>query len=137
MDANQLGMHLHDRSTRGESLTPEETLILETWYAQQDAIEHEQLIPQTASTANLAALQIQIETSLSQLTSVTQRIQQIASENDTLRQRVGCVDARNAPSQTPIHIVVPHECDRDGNDVYHPIVVPHECDRHHIAIASG
>jgi len=86
MDADQLGLQLHDRATRGEPLTSEETLQLETWYAQRDSIEHQQLIISVAPTANLAALQSQIEALLIQLTSMTQRIQQIASENEVLRQ---------------------------------------------------
>ncbi len=86
MDADQLGLQLHDRATRGESLTVEETLQLEAWYAQRDAIEHQQLIINVAPTANLAPLKAQIEALLLQLTSMTQRIQQIASANEVLRQ---------------------------------------------------
>jgi cell division protein FtsB len=86
MDTDQLGMQLHDRSTRGEPLTSEEIRQLETWYAQQDAIEQERLIPQATATADLETLHSQIDASLNQLTAVTQRIQQIAAENAALRQ---------------------------------------------------
>jgi hypothetical protein len=74
MDAYHLGIELHDRCTRGERLTADETLQLEAWYAQQDAIEQAQLTPKAVSTTDLVALQAQTEALLNQLTSVTQRI---------------------------------------------------------------
>lgn len=33
------GPHLHDKATRGEALSPEERVCLDTWYAEQDAAE--------------------------------------------------------------------------------------------------
>lgn len=83
-----MGRQLHNRSTIGEPLTNLEK-ELDTWDAKLDAIESKLLGDNTDSQINLPTLQIQIEVSLSQLTFVTQRIQQISRENDDLRQEIG------------------------------------------------
>jgi hypothetical protein len=89
MISDEMGRKLHDRSTLGEQLTKEEKEQLDAWYANLDAIESKQLADNADPQINLAKLPTQIEASLNQLTFVTQRIQQISSENDNLRQEIG------------------------------------------------
>jgi hypothetical protein len=86
--ADELGMELHDRFTRDQPLTPEEVSLLEAWYAQQDAAEFVQLNLPSGALPNLVSLQHQVDMTLGQLTSVTQRIQQVSGENDELRREI-------------------------------------------------
>ncbi len=87
MISDELGQALHDRSTRGELLSDEEQAQLEHWYASQDNIERA-ILATGAEEETTANLQSQIEATLTQLTNTTQRIQEIASENETLRQEI-------------------------------------------------
>ncbi len=89
MISDEMGRELHNRSTVGEQLTKEEKQHLDTWYAKLDAIESNLLGENADSQITSAKLATQIEASLNQLTFVTQRIQQISSENDDLRQQIG------------------------------------------------
>jgi hypothetical protein len=82
MISEDFAKELHDRSTRGESLSPEEQAQLESWYALQDEIGA------TAAEKTKATMQAQIETTLKQLMVVTRRIQEVASENEALRQEI-------------------------------------------------
>jgi peptidoglycan hydrolase CwlO-like protein len=87
MNTENIGRSLHDRATRGEHLTDEESRQLEAWYTMQDRTEAKTL-DLTASSTSLAALQTQVDSVLGQLSLVSQRIQQIARENDTLRHEI-------------------------------------------------
>jgi hypothetical protein len=89
MISDEMGRQLHNRSTLGEQLTKEEKEQLDAWYAKLDAIESKLLSDNADSQITSAKLPTQIEASLNQLTFVTQRIQQISSENDDLRQEIG------------------------------------------------
>lgn len=88
MISDEMGRQLHNRSALGEPLTNSEKEQLDTWYAKLDAIESKLLSKNTDSQIDITTLQNQLEASLSQLTFVTQRIQQISKENDDLRQEI-------------------------------------------------
>ncbi|BDA69199.1 hypothetical protein RIVM261_058620 [Rivularia sp. IAM M-261] len=88
MISNEIGGQLHHRSTIGEPLTNSEKEQLDAWYAQLDAIESKLLSKNTDSQIDTKILQNQLEASLSQLTFVTQRIQQISKENEDLRKEI-------------------------------------------------
>jgi hypothetical protein len=88
---------LHDRATRGESLTEEERAQLEAWYAVHDAEEAAQLgvrqiqTGQTNGSAeieSLSALRAQIDKTLAQLAVTSAQIQKLAEENKALYQDV-------------------------------------------------
>jgi hypothetical protein len=83
MISDKLGLQLHDKATMGEALTDEEKAQLEAWYVQQDNTES---YPAKATDNVVGALRSQIESALTQLMKLTQRIQRVASENETLRQ---------------------------------------------------
>ncbi|MBI4671513.1 MAG: hypothetical protein HY741_07585 [Chloroflexi bacterium] len=78
---------LHARATRGESLTTKEQAQLEEWYTLQDAAESKTL-GITAAEKTLATLHVQVDAALAQLTTLTKRIQEVASENEMLRREI-------------------------------------------------
>ena len=69
------GKSLHDRATRGETLSDEEQLQLENWYDQQDAFEGK-LLNRPSQKDSTARLQAQVEAALTQLTAISKRIQE-------------------------------------------------------------
>ncbi len=99
MISNEIAKQLHDRFTRGTSLSVEEQAQLEEWYVFQDRVEGE-ILESTTPKSTLTTLQSQIETALNQLTAATTRIQEIASENETLRQEITIL-RRQLSLQTP------------------------------------
>jgi hypothetical protein len=88
MISDELGAKLHDRDTLGDVLSTEERSQLAEWYAQKDAEEAEFLQPPVLQLPNLAALQLQVDSTLAQLMIAIQRLQQITIENDFLRQEI-------------------------------------------------
>lgn len=87
MTPDEIGMQLHDRSTRGEILTSAEQDQLEEWYALQDAQES-YLLQEEEPLSDLSQLRMQVDTALAQLTAISQRIQTVTSENDALRKEI-------------------------------------------------
>ena len=87
MIQNEKGKLLHDKASRGEKLTDAESHDLKEWYAMQDALEEKQLGVFTAD-ETLSILRAQIDTALTQLLTVTQRIQEIAVQNEVLREEI-------------------------------------------------
>ena len=81
---------LHDRATRGETLSPEERSQLEEWYAAQDRAEADDL-GLTASAETIAALQAQIASALEQLVAVAQQMQKTNEENQALRREIAAL----------------------------------------------
>ena len=87
MSLDELAKQLHDKATRGLALSAGEQTQLEAWYAEQDRQERAVLGP-TGSSQRLAALHTQVETVLTQLLTVTQRIQELTVHNETLRREI-------------------------------------------------
>ncbi|MCI0559443.1 MAG: hypothetical protein MN733_13185 [Nitrososphaera sp.] len=85
MISDEFGKQLHDRATRGETLSDEELAQLENWYVFQDQAENNSLSVAN-NEATLTTLQSQIEAALVQLTMTTKRIQETVAANETLRQ---------------------------------------------------
>ena len=85
--SDDLVKQLHDRATRGGTLSAEEQRQLESWYASQDTAESKALGLATGE-KTLATLQAQVDAALAQLMTVAKRIQEIASENETLRREI-------------------------------------------------
>jgi uncharacterized coiled-coil DUF342 family protein len=85
---DELGFILHDRLTVGEMLTVEEEHQLEAWYRARDEAEAAWLNPISATRPDLAGLQSQVDVVLNELTVVTQRIQQVSSENQEIRREI-------------------------------------------------
>ncbi len=85
MVSDKIGKQLHDQFTRGKSLSAEEQSLLQEWYDIQDHIENNLLINDENVMENL---QMQLDKSLDQLIIVTKQIQEIAAENEALKQEI-------------------------------------------------
>jgi predicted RNase H-like nuclease (RuvC/YqgF family) len=81
---------LHDRATRGESLTAAERDRLDRWYAQHDLEEADTLTKTFLSTAT-ETLRAQVDAAVEQLRVLTAQIQEQGAENQTLRQEVAAL----------------------------------------------
>ena len=94
MVSDELGKQLHDRATRGENLSAQERASLERWYATQDRAEMDAL--DLATTETVAILQAQVDSVLEQLETAAKRIQELAQENDRLRNEIATLHRRLA-----------------------------------------
>jgi peptidoglycan hydrolase CwlO-like protein len=94
MVSDELGKQLHDRATRGETLSAQERASLETWYAAQDRVEMDVLDLTTPETVTI--LQAQVDSVLEQLETAARRIQELAQENDRLRDEITTLHRRLA-----------------------------------------
>lgn len=99
MISNDLGKDLHDRSTRGEQLSDDEQGQLDSWYEYQDNLE-DNILGTGAEKKTITRLQSQIEVALTQLIAITNRIQEVASENETLRQEISSLRHQLVDSST-------------------------------------
>ena len=81
---NELGRQLHDRATRGETMTAVEQDQLAAWYARQDVEEGALLAQQTAE-AVLTPIEGEIAATLEKIAAVTRQIQVLSAANDHLR----------------------------------------------------
>ncbi|HYT94653.1 MAG TPA: hypothetical protein VEL76_38410 [Gemmataceae bacterium] len=90
MSTHTPGQELHDRATRGESLSTEERAQLDAWYVQLDHEEGTALAG-AAPPGSLTTLRTQIETALGQLATVTQHIQALTAENAAVRQEIAAL----------------------------------------------
>jgi hypothetical protein len=100
MNSNELGQQLHDKATRGASLTPQEQNSLDAWYAQEDATEKESL-HSGGNGENVGAIREQVDAALEQLGVAIRRVQEIAAANESLRQEVSALQHRLAQSSAP------------------------------------
>ncbi len=94
---DDIGKDLHDRATRGESLSPDERRRLEAWYAAHDAAEARDL---AAEDAQHKSLEAQIKATLSQITRVTQQLQDGIAENAALRKEIASLRLRLSEEST-------------------------------------
>ena len=78
---------LHDRATRGKTLSHEEQAHLEQWYAAQDNAEQGMLSSVGASAAT-SDLQVQVTAVLERCVTLAQQIQELSNHNDDLRRDI-------------------------------------------------
>jgi predicted nucleotidyltransferase len=90
MVSDDTAKQLHDKTTRGQTLSAKEQKSLENWYASQDAVESRAL-SRPAGEKSIATLQMQVDAALAQLITVTQRIQETASANEALRRDIAAL----------------------------------------------
>jgi predicted HD phosphohydrolase len=84
MTSNELAGALHERATRGETLTPAEQSALQAWYAEQDQAESAMLAGAQTHDAT-AVLQNQVDATLAQVARTTQQSKRLVRENRSLR----------------------------------------------------
>lgn len=77
------GQELHDRATRGETLTDIEKTTLQAWYDAQDAVESALL--QVAPATSPDVLRAEVDAVLVRLQKAAQSLQHLSEENATLR----------------------------------------------------
>lgn len=97
---NETEKQLHERSSRGESLTSAEQAQLAAWYAAQDMTEADLLHPLVIE-VDLPLLQRQVDVASTQLMAITERIQQVAAENNALRQEITRLQQQLASQKQP------------------------------------
>ena len=90
MSKDEFAQQLHDKATRGESLSAEEEALLQQWYARQDQ-EEGAMLTRTAPPESVAALQTQVDAALAQLLTVSQRIQALTAENEAVRRDIAAL----------------------------------------------
>ena len=95
MIPDESARRLHDRVTRGGALSPPERAQLDEWLAAQDQSEARMLSSKGFVPA-LADLRSQVDSTLEQVSLVTQNIQQLSSENDSLRREIAALRSRVA-----------------------------------------
>ncbi len=79
----ELGQQLHDRATRGETLSPQEQKQLDAWYAAMDRAEIADLgLGEETGDEPLVA---RIDATLAEIAKVTQRIRDLDTQTRTLR----------------------------------------------------
>jgi hypothetical protein len=90
MVSDDLGRHLHDRATRGETLTASEEAQLTAWYAAQDAAEYVSLaLPEDYQSS--PELRAQITGLMHRITTVAQAVQTLEKENSALRDEIAAL----------------------------------------------
>ena len=93
---------LHDRVTRGETITHAERVRLEAWYERQDVQENVLLnSPASPPPISLESLRGEVESTLMQVSSVTRAIQALAEENETVRRDIAGLHRRLAQTTSP------------------------------------
>jgi uncharacterized protein YceH (UPF0502 family) len=99
MSIDKVGQRLHDRATHGESLTAEEQVQLDQWYARQDG-EDAATLTRNPSAQSIHGLQAQVDAAVAQLLEVSQRIKTQAAENEKLRREVAELQRQLAQKPT-------------------------------------
>jgi hypothetical protein len=87
MIPDEIGQKLHDRATRGETLTAEEQEQLRLWYAHHDQEEMAQLSAAPVP-SQLADLQSRVQQVTAQVVVQAQHIEALTAENAQLRQEI-------------------------------------------------
>jgi hypothetical protein len=87
MIPDEIGQRLHDRATRGETLTTEEQEQLRRWYADHDQ-EEMALLNAAPAPSRLADLQAHVQQPTAQVVVQAQRIEALTAENAQLRQEI-------------------------------------------------
>ena len=87
MSVNDVALALHDKATRGMTLSAEEQIERDQWYAGQDQTERVILKAGTSSSV-VHELQTQVTAALERCVTLAQRIQDLSHDNDVLRRDV-------------------------------------------------
>jgi septal ring factor EnvC (AmiA/AmiB activator) len=86
--STEIYYQLHDRYTRGETLSEEEQLLLFTWYAKQDESEAQQITTKSVTVSTNSQLQEQIQEAATQLQHISQQIGETTVANESIRREI-------------------------------------------------
>lgn len=100
MIPDEIGQKLHDRATRGESLSAEERLQLQRWYAHHDQ-EEMALFNAAPSPSRLAELHAQVQQTTAQVVVQAQNIESLTVENAQLRQEIAALQRLLSATRKP------------------------------------
>jgi len=100
MIADQIGQELHDKETRGASLSSQERAQLDAWYRQKDAAES-QSNSRNPDSGTVEVLRGQLSQALDQVKSMAQGIQELARANDALLQETVALRQRLTERAAP------------------------------------
>ena len=95
MEADNDGAQLHDKATRGATLSAAERERLDAWYAAQDAAE-QALLSQEPPSTTVDALHSQIAAAAAQLQAAAQGVQEVVAQNAALREENAALHHRLA-----------------------------------------
>jgi hypothetical protein len=84
MTKEPLAKHLHDKASRNIALSADEQAQLDAWYAEQDKAEGE-MLGLTHPPQSYTVIQTRIDYALNQILETTQHIQELVTQNETLR----------------------------------------------------
>lgn len=88
MSKNEEFLILHDRATRGLTLTDAERRLLEGWYATEDIKERAELDYTVLTTERQSKLEPQVRSAIARLPEISQRIEKLIEENEILRSEI-------------------------------------------------
>ncbi len=91
MNSDDLARQLHVRAARGEKLSAEEKSLLNEWYARQDTMESSLTGQEPSFQKDATVSQDQVTGAMNQLVVLTQRIQQLSEENESLRREIAAL----------------------------------------------
>lgn len=95
MDTHASAQALHDRATRGDTLSAAEQALLADWYADQDRQELERL-SKHYSQQSLDELRASVGAAARQIHEVTNQIEALASSNDETQREIERLEAQLA-----------------------------------------
>ncbi len=93
MTTNERGQDLHDKATRGITLSPSERAELDTWYQRLDQEERE-LFSASEVAEGPGKMRAQVDAALVKLQRVVQRVRELEAENDTLKAEIHSLQQR-------------------------------------------
>ena len=99
MISAEIGTQLHDRFTRGQTLSVAERAQLQAWYTQNDQEDLAQAgLPETTTES---VSQTQVDTVLAQIAAATRRIRKLEKQNEVLRQENAALQNDWLSQRTP------------------------------------
>lgn len=96
MEKNTPARQLHDKATRGETLTEAEAAMLNAWYERQDAEENALLVSNVPQSATLRNLRNEVASASARMLTATREIQTLIAENEGLRHKIAVFSERLA-----------------------------------------
>lgn len=84
MNLEEQAKQLHDRATRGETLSPAEQMVLQNWYDELDR-EEDLLINKNTNDSDVEGLREQLGELLTELARTASENERIARQNEIIR----------------------------------------------------